>query len=200
MTAVSHSPDRDNIILDIGIEDLKNIRRYTLGNIAGEILQISDFVEENIVDLSDEFIRLVKYSRQQTEGIITACGLLPRGDAARKILTETLEISADFHKNVNRMIYSMQFQDRARQLMQAIAVTVDILINLSETIENDQDVTTPGEELIISQKIRTILNRLIEDAAHRELDQNYIVKMFLGDVPDERGTNRLSDSTDIEFF
>jgi len=199
MTTALPAPDTDS---NMAIEDMKNIRQFALGNIAGQILQISDLVEENISDLSDEFMKLVKCSRQQVDDIITARDLLQGEDTAREILTETVEVSTGFHKNVNKMIYSMQFQDRARQLMQAIAVTLEILIDLSESMENSRAVASAGRKPAISQKARDILGRMIEDSAHQELDRKYILGMFLGmaEGDGESDTPPPSDDTDIEFF
>jgi len=199
MTAALPASDTDS---HMAIEDIKNIRQLALGNIAGQILQVSDLVEENISDLSDEFMKLVKCSRQQVDDIITARDLLQGEDTAHEILTETVEISTGFHKNVNKMIYSMQFQDRARQLMQAIAVTLEILINLPESMENGPARATVDNKPVISQKARDILGRMIEDSAHKELDRTYILGMFLGraEGDSESHTPPPSDDTDIEFF
>lgn len=200
-----------DIALDMAMEDLAHIRQFTLANIAEEILQISDLVEDSIVDLSDEFMKLVKYSRQQVDDMTMACDLLqggkPDGQGSTKekvheMLRESAEVSTYFHQNVNRMIYTMQFQDRARQLMQAISVTLNILINLSESIENNQGSGDIKGKITISENNKNILNRLIEDAAHRELDQNYILKMFMGSADEKSETRRDDDQdfTDIEFF
>jgi len=199
MTAALPAPDEDS---HMAIEDIKNIRQLALGNIAGQILQVSDLVEENISDLSDEFMKLVKCSRQQVDDIITARDLLQGEDTAHEILTETVEISTGLHKNVNKMIYSMQFQDRARQLMQAISVTLEILINLPESMENGPARATVDNKPVISQKARDILGRMIEDSAHKELDRTYILGMFLGraEGDSESRTPPPSDDTDIEFF
>lgn len=194
------------------VEDLRNIRQFTLANISEEILQISDLVENSIVDLSDEFMKLVKYSRQQVDDMTIACDLLQEGksdqsgstsEKVHEMLRESAEVSTYFHQNVNRMIYTMQFQDRARQLMHAISVTLNILINLSESIENGQNPSGIKGKLTISVDNKNILNKLIETAAYKELDQNYILKMFMGSSDEEDVTgldNKDDDFTDIELF
>ena len=192
-------------------DDLKDIRQSTLANISQEILQISDLVENSIIDLSDEFMKLVEYSKQQVDDMTLACDLLQveklKNDDTTKnrvheILKESAAFSTYFHQNVNRMIYTMQFQDRARQLMQAITVSLDILINLSESIENGRNSENIKEKVTISEDNKNILNKLIEQAAHRELDQNYILKMFMGTASEKTSTRRENeqDFTDIEFF
>ncbi|PCI32058.1 MAG: hypothetical protein COB54_08415 [Alphaproteobacteria bacterium] len=195
----------------IAPEDLKDIRQFTLANISEEVLQISDLVENSIVDLSDEFMKLVKYSKQQVDDMTMACDLLQaekddkdgsNNDKIHEMLRESAEVSTYFHQNVNRMIYTMQFQDRARQLMQAISVSLNILIYLSETIENNQNSDNIKETVTISEDNKNILTKLIEDAAHRELDQNYILRMFMGgtNTDDEPKHDDSEGFTDIEFF
>lgn len=185
---------------DMALEDMKAIRRCALANIAVEIGLVSDLVEENIGDLSEEFIKLVKYSRQQVEDIAMACNLLPEGDIVRNILTEIMAVSTGFDINVNRMIYSLQFQDRSRQLMQAMVATLDILIGLSESLENNQVGEILAAKPVISEESRTILNHLIADADHQELDRNYIVKMFMGEQKAETAGEKSPDSANIDFF
>ncbi len=208
MTGAALTKPAKDIAVAMSAGDLKDIRHSTLANISQEILQISDLVENSIVDLSDEFMKLVKYSKQQVDDMTMACDLLQEKksdkggstmDKVHEMLCESAEVSTYFHQNVNRMIYTMQFQDRARQLMQAISVTLNILINLSESIEESTNIK---EKVTISEDNKNILNKLIEDAAHRELDQNYILKMFLGttDEKSEPGRDEEEDFTDIEFF
>lgn len=196
---------------DISPEDLRDIMQFTLANISAEVLQISDLVENSIVDLSDEFMKLVKYSKQQVDDMTMACDLLQaekddkdgsNNDKVHEMLRESAEVSTYFHQNVNRMIYTMQFQDRARQLMQAISVSLNILIYLSETVENNQNSDKVKENVTISEDNKDILMHLIEGAAHRELDQNYILKMFMGGT-NTKNEPKYDDSegfTDIEFF
>ena len=196
---------------DIVLEDLQEIRQFTLANISEEILQISDLVENSMVDLSDEFMKLVKYSKQQVDDMTMACDLLQaekadrdgsNKDKVQEMLQESAEVSTYFHQNVNRMIYTMQFQDQTRQLMQAISVSLNILIYLSETIENNHKSDNVKEKISISEKNKDILISLIEGTANRELDQNYILKMFMGSTDkDSEPKHDSSDGfTDIEFF
>lgn len=199
MMQVTSPPDAK---LDMTMEELKDIRQQALDNIARQILQISDLVEENTGELSDEFMKLAKCSRQQVDDIVTARDLLRGGDMAYKILTKTLGVSADFHQNINKIIFSMQFQDRARQLMQAIAVTLDILNGLADRMENDRVAGVAAGKPEISQKTRDILGRIIENSGHRELDRKYVLGMFLGmgEGKEEKETYQSSGATDIEFF
>lgn len=211
MTGIPTPKAKIDYTAHMPIEDLREIRQFTLVNIAQEILQISDLVENSIVDLSDEFMKLVKYSREQVNDMTMACDLLQEEktddvgsvkEKVHKMLRESAEVSANSHENVNRMIYTMQFQDRARQLMHAISVALNILVNLSESIENGQ---TPGnikKRVTISEDNKNILNNLIQDAAYRELDQDYILRMFMGGAGNDSETSHKSedDFTDIEFF
>jgi len=200
-----------NIAVEMAMGDLQDIRHIALANIAGEILQISDFVEDNIGDLSDEFMKLVEYSRLQVDDMTIACDLLqqekPDRDGSIKekvheMLRESAEGAGHFHKNVNRMIYSLQFQDRVRQLMHAMSVTLNILINLSESLEKNQNSEDTDDKATISKDNKNILTRLIENEANRELDQTYILKMFMGSACEkgEAGCDHEQDFTDIEFF
>ncbi|PCI44480.1 MAG: hypothetical protein COB49_11095, partial [Alphaproteobacteria bacterium] len=119
MTNPARPLSGEDITAQMAVADLKDIRHIALTNMAEEILKISDLVEDNIGDLSDEFIKLVEYSRQQADDMTTACDLLghekpDRGEAGKKKARAMLKESADgasrFHQNVNRMVYSMQFQ------------------------------------------------------------------------------------------
>ncbi|MBL4800504.1 MAG: hypothetical protein JKY45_01335 [Emcibacter sp.] len=204
-------PEPEMPELDINAQDLKTIRQTTLSNISHEILQISDLVENSMVDLSDDFMQLVQYSRKQVEDMTAACDLLQgeyvQGNSTSRnkvynMLRETTDSSITFHKNVNKMIYSMQFQDRARQLMQAVSVALNILINLSDTVENTSHSAHLKEKVTFSKDNKNILNKLIKATAHKELDQNYILRMFLGplDKKNETHTEESSDFTDVEFF
>lgn len=211
MTDVPLPEIKKDSAVEMSAKDLMDIRQTTLANISEEILQISDLVEDSIVDLSDEFMKLVEYSKQQVEDMTRACDLLQgekpdKGGATRdnvhEMLRESAKVSICFHKNVNRMIYTLQFQDRARQLMHAISVSLNILINLSSTMENDQNSDIPKKKVTISEDNKNILIKMIEDAAHRELDQSYILKIFMGAI-DEKSDPECDDRqdfTDIEFF
>jgi len=204
MTGPVTLPGGRDIIVDMDPEDLKNIRQSALCNISEEVQRISDLVESSMGDLSEGFMKLVKYSRQQTDDITMVCNLLQGEGAAknapvRDIIHEKLmaeaEISTLFQQNISKMIHTMQFQDRARQNMTAISVTLDILVHLSETIESlEKPVYTT-----ISETNRNIVNRLIEDAGHKELDQSYILKIFMGTTEGTCDAGR-EESSDIEFF
>jgi len=202
---------RESTATGMDAVDLTEIRRATLSNISGEILQISDLIESSVVDLSDEFMKLVKYSERQVEDMTKACDLLQVGalvkedstkEAVHEMLMESAQTSAYFHENVNKMIYTIQFQDRTRQLMRAISVAIEILGDLSEQIEDNQHSEKTKTNFTLSEDNKVILNRLIEAASHQELDQNYILRMFLGngDANDDGGADGSGDDTDIEFF
>lgn len=211
MTGMTHPKAGKYSADDMAIEDLVDIRHAALTNISEEVLEISDLVEDSIVDLSDEFMKLVKYSRQQVDDMTMACDLLQEEkavedgsnkDKVQEMLRESAEVATYFHKNVNRMIYTMQFQDRARQLMQAVSVSLNILINLSDSIENTQNSGNIKEKVTISDDNRDILCSLIEKTAHQELDQTYILKMFMGTIKEENEARHddEDDFSDVEFF
>lgn len=130
-------------------------------------------------------------------------------DIVHEMLKESGEIATYFHSNVNRMIYTMQFQDRARQLMMAISAALKILINLSISAESDLDYKNLKEKVTISEDNKDILIQLIQDAAHSEIDKKYILKMFLGRLEELKDKGEGSpgvtsqedaDFSDIEFF
>lgn len=215
-------------IPEIDGEALHDIRQLTLSNISEEILEISDLVENSMVDLSAEFRKLVSFSQQQVTDVTKACDLLQKAtpehnldikpgnnsengqstnSIVNEILTESAEVSTYFQKNVNRMIYTMQFQDQARQLMQAISAALNILVKLSESVESQPENNNIKEKVTISEDNKLLLHQMIEEGAHEELDHSYIMKMFLGALEgqkknDDNGQNadRGNDSTDIEFF
>ncbi len=211
MTGSPHPKINNDNMQGMAAEDLLDIRQSTMANISEEILQVSDLVEDSIVDLSDEFMKLVKYSKQHVDDMTVACDLLQGEksdksgsikDKVHEMLRESAKVSTYFHQNVNRMVYTMQFQDRARQLMHAISASLNILITLSESIEKGQNSNKIKEKVTISVDNKNILINMIENAAHKELDQNYILKMFMGSAEEnsETGRDDEDDFTDIEFF
>ncbi|MCF8473856.1 MAG: hypothetical protein K9G26_04090 [Emcibacter sp.] len=209
---IQKKPEKESNLADlINRNDLQDIRDVALSNISEEIMQISDLVENSIVDLSDEFQALVKYSKQQVDDLTTACifvqgELRDKDEATQDIINEmfmaSAEISTCFHQNVNRMIYTMQFQDRARQLMLAISATLNILLTLSQKIERGCLSDSISDPVEISENNKNILRRIIQNGEHKELDQNYILKMFLGHDQHKGETENVDakGSDDIEFF
>ncbi|MBL4613038.1 MAG: hypothetical protein JKY91_04780 [Emcibacter sp.] len=215
MTISARSSEPHSVLehsgIDMDAQALTDIRQVTLSNISQEILQISDLVENSMVGLSDDFMNLVQHSRQQSDHMATACDLLQNGQAAEKkatltavhdILRESKENALTFHQNVNNMVYAMQFQDRTRQLMQAISVALNILIDLSDTIESERNTSDLKEKITFSEDNKNILNNMIKAMSHKELDQNYILRMFISSPPGKAATapEQSSDFTDIEFF
>lgn len=203
--------------LTMEVQDFQKIRHQALSHIGVEVMQVSDFVENSLIDLSDEFQKLVEYSHQQVEDMATACNILQNEnidqetatDKVHKMLTETAEASVNFHQNVNRMIYTMQFQDRARQFMQAISVALDILVKLSEKVEFNPETGNLKENVTLSEDNKTILNQLIEKTAHRELDHRFILRLFTGREEKDIGwsemdsvseTSEIATQTDVELF
>lgn len=201
---------------DLDVKDIHDIRQLALGNISEEILEISNIVENSIIDLSGEFQKLAQFSKQQTESIALVRDLLKsaeadpenidKGNSAHNvmqgILAETAQVSDYLQQNVNKMVYSIQFQDRTRQLMLAISASLNIIIKISESAHIARGDDPIKGTATISDDTRNVLNQLIDDAAHKELDQNYILRMFVGGLkenmpPDHEGRAELND---IEFF
>jgi len=197
--------------LGMDVKDIHDIRQLALANISEEILEISNIVENSIVNLSGEFQKLAQFSKQQAESITLVRDLLNpqetgKGHSANnvmhEILTETAQVSDILQQNVNKMVYSIQFQDRTRQLMLAISASLNIIIKISESAHDGQGDETIGKTGIISDENRNILHQLIDNAAHKELDQNYILRMFVGGLKEKAPLSQ-EDSTelnDIEFF
>jgi len=197
--------------IEMDKKDVHHIRQVALGNISDEILNISNLVESSIVDLSGEFQKLAQFSKQQTESISLVRDLLASEEVdmgnstnniMHEILTETAQVSAHLQKNVNKMVYSIQFQDRTRQLMLAISASLNIIMKLSESGRPDADHENIKEKVTISDDNKNTLNQLINEGAHKELDQNYILRMFVGDfnVKEPSGHEGSTEYTDIEFF
>ncbi len=189
----------------ISAEDLHYIRQNTLSNIGLEVALISDLIEENMAALSGEFMKLVKYSKQQVDDMTLACDLLQEksidkesgsAEEIHKILRHSAEASSLFSKNVNQIIYTMQFQDQTRQVMGAISTALDILGRLSSCQTN-----LPSKSSL-SDNNRNLLDHLITETAQKDLDQNYILRMFLGAKDKENSPvgGDTEDKTDIEFF
>jgi len=213
-TGKKHGPAKD-MAIDMDVADRQEISQLALSNINDEILEISTLVENSITDLSGRLQKLVHYSKRQMDAVTTMHDLLQgsdlndgaisndnRDEIVAETVADTAEVAAYFHQNVNRMIYIMQFQDRSRQLMLAISATLNILIKLSESSHKGQALGNIKETVTISADNKNILNQLIDDAAHKELDQNYILRMFTGLLGEENkaGSEDLADFTDIEFF
>ncbi len=210
MTGNSQRKNND-VGLGMAVKDIHDIRQLALANISEEILEISNIVENSIVDLSGEFQKLAQFSKQQAESIALVRDLLNPDETGKgysahndmhEILTETAQVSDILQQNVNKMVYSIQFQDRTRQLMLAISASLNIIIKLSESAHGGQGDETIRETGLISDENRNILHQLIENAAHKELDQNYILRMFVGGLKEKAplGQEDSTELNDIEFF
>ncbi|MCF6215400.1 MAG: hypothetical protein L3J58_04405 [Emcibacter sp.] len=200
-----------NDAFDLDVKDIHDIRQLALGNISEEILEISNIVENSIVDLSGEFQKLAQFSKQQAESIARVRDLLKsenidKGHSTNNmiqgILAETAQVSDYLQQNVNKMVYSIQFQDRTRQLMLAISASLNIIIKISASAHIARGNDHIKGTATISDDTRNVLNQLIDDAAHKELDQNYILRMFVGGLKDNMppGHEGRAELNDIEFF
>jgi len=87
---------------------------------------------------------------------------------------------------INQMIYTLQFQDRARQNMQAISAALDIILKLSDPVE-DLNPT--------AKKNRAFLTALAKDVSQKGLDQNYLLEIFTGGTDTEKKESSCSSET-----
>ena len=79
--------------------------------------------------------------------------------------------SKEPEESINQMIYTLQFQDRARQNMQAISAALDIILKLSGPVK-DLNPT--------AKKNHALLTALAKDVPQEGLDQNYLLEIFTG--------------------
>ncbi|VAV90422.1 hypothetical protein MNBD_ALPHA02-854 [hydrothermal vent metagenome] len=79
--------------------------------------------------------------------------------------------SKEPEESINQMIYTLQFQDRARQNMQAISAALDIILKLSGPVK-DLNPT--------AKKNHALMTALAKDAPQEGLDQNYLLEIFTG--------------------
>ncbi|NOZ67028.1 MAG: hypothetical protein GXP00_11135 [Alphaproteobacteria bacterium] len=76
---------------------------------------------------------------------------------------------------INHMIYTLQFQDRARQNMQAISAALDIILRLSGPMK---ETFSQGNSAV--KKNISLLTTLAKDAPQKGLDQRYLLEIFTG--------------------
>ncbi len=76
---------------------------------------------------------------------------------------------------INHMIYTLQFQDRTRQNMQAISAALDIILKLSGP---EKGAFSQGNSA--AKKNFALLTALANDAPQKGLDQKYLLEIFTG--------------------
>lgn len=192
-------------------DDLVVLFCQTLTNAKSELANISDLVEGSMIDLSGEFQRLVENSAQQSDAISQAHALVEQvhdsgADTSLDHITDALKdsarLSGNINTNVNNMILSMQFQDRARQLMQAVSLSLDVLIKVSEKSgKYEQDQKSRTNILQLADK-EGWLSDILEGLEHKGLDKRFIIRLFEKN-PDEDTTSsshKGKDDTEIEMF
>lgn len=192
-------------------DDLVVLFCQTLTNAKSELANISDLVEGSMIDLSGEFQRLVENSAQQSDVISQAHALVEQvhesgADTSLEHITDALKdsarLSGNININVNNMILSMQFQDRAKQLMQAVSLSLDVLIKVSEKSgKYEQDQKSRTNILKLADK-EGWLSDILEGLEHKGLDKRFITRLFEQN-PDEETTSpshKGKDDTEIEMF
>jgi len=194
---------------DLG--DLVVLFCHTLSNAKVELGNISDLVEGSMIDLSGEFQRLVEHSSQQSDAISQAHELVEKvhedgGDTSLDHLTSALKnsarLSGNINTSVNNMVLSMQFQDRARQLMQAVSLSLDVLIKISEKSgQYEQDQMTRVDILKLADQ-EEWLGDIFDGLEHEGLDKRFVTNLFEQPQsdPEPALSNEGNDDSDIEMF
>ncbi len=94
---------------------------------------------------------------------------------------------------INHMIYTLQFQDRARQNMQAISAALDIILRLSGPMKE-----AFSQENSAVKKNISLLTTLAKDAPQKGLDQRYLLEIFTGVI--DAGSEKSSCPSETVLF